>query len=1335
MPLFTFNPTGDWRNDGWALVGAGVSFLYQALSVVDDTKYIKCPASKAGAAVTFPYDTNSVPDGAVITSITIKLRAGTGTGSAPTGTSPTVTVAVASADDPSKFVLRTIAINSTIQTYEVATYQRDALGLIWDVFRLNQLFCRVFTYLGVIDLCRVYQLFCEVKYRVRPVITVDAPTGTVVTPSPTISWTYTQADGDAQARATYKIFPASQVSQIGFNPEKSTPVYQNTVIGDIQSVMLPTSINPNDYWVYVQSESTFKAKSVWVGRQFTVSGTSPGSPGVADPASPGDAVILVVPDREQGSASLTLRDTSNMLSAQDADAESPVDNDQFITANASMARDTSVTYPGGTSSWKLTATAGGTASAITDWVEIQGDGTATVTARAQFRAATTGRNCRAVVTFYDDSFMAIAGTLTGSSTADATGTWTDVSVTGLVPTAASYARVSFDVLSAGASEVHNLDHLGVMYGDNTPYSDGGHMSRNLLSAWYSSPGGTAQVGESWTGGSGSTATTVATLGTGSSGTTCNKVTWNGLSPSIGFRAASTVFTSPTSGNNFTLNKPTGTAAGDLMVAYVTATGYVTMATVPVGWSLVNTSAISDGSLESLTLFVLKRTAGGAEPASWTDGTISAVAGCRQAVVIGYSGAADASLQFISETQAGTGNATPLSLTTSSINNTDPNAWRISAFAVSDNVSTGTLTANRQAPSTIPPIAFVGRASAWGTNGTFSSYTINKPSGTITGDVMVATIGFIGTGATINVPSGWTLRNQATANNTSAGPYTMAVIYKVATGSEPSSYTATITGGTLYRTIVTQASSYRNVDTTTPFINSNIKGQLDSQYIYTNSTSNTNSLAWRVCAFGGLYSSAFSWGSSSETIERSDEGVSYSVLFGGAAGNEVAMHDSNGSISTGSYERYAVASQQLYAGVGFIGFLKPLGTPPTPVADETARFTTSSIGSANPWLHLRAFDSAAVVPAGAQSLTGTWAPSSGTDKNSMAGWQGLIKPAAPVTAGYASATMATPVDLSKVDWAKISDSGQLTATAAFLGSAAGTPYLTVNFYRANTLLQSLIQQGNSFGTSTWVKSAATFDIPEGTTRVSLGISVSDREIGDIVYWDRSSLAFGDDPTYRKSTSRSTHPVWSRPIIQYADDFGDGNGYSDYTDLPGLETNPPHYEALSGLADYTDHTVIPLTNRHYRARTQSLGLLGDQFVSDWGPDSSEFSFEAENWWLKDIANPELNIPLKVKWDVLSIATSNTATVYQPLGEDLPVVLTEGYKGDTFSLGLTPVGRGDWAKLKAMLMSGKTLFLQSDVDHAWWVRPVSDLSADILASNQRQAKPFREVKVSFVQVAPEV
>ncbi|AEV52075.1 hypothetical protein [Rhodococcus phage REQ1] len=1324
MALFNFQPSGDWLNDGWKIIG-GVTALWQALTDLSDAKYIQCPASKAGAAVSFPVDTTSVPDGAIITSVTVKMRVGLGAGAAPSGTAPSITVAVVAQDNTSRYLTRTIYPTSTPTDYEIATYQRDALGLAWDVQRLNNLLCRIFSYVGIFDLIRCYRLWCEIKYRLRPTVAITAPSGTVTTPSPTISWTYTQTDGDPQKTVEYKLFTAEQVAKVSFNPDTATPVFQDTLQGDLTSVLLPTSINSNNYWVYMRVTSSFGARSVWVGRQFTVSGPSPAIPGVDDPTDAlGSAVITVVPDSESGSASLHMRNTSNMLSAQEADAESPTDGHTFSATNATITRESGVSFPGGTSSWKVTATAGGAAQVTTDFIEIEES--LPMTSRAQFRAAVTGRSCRVVMRFYDDGYAEIAGSaLTGSSVTDSTSTWTEASVYGNAPANAVYTRVTFEVLSAAASEVHNLDHLGVSYGLNTPWSDGSHASRNLLSAYISTAEGTQIGGEFWTPDAASTAVTAAATGTGASGSNCFKMTYNGLSPSIGFRGVGTAFTSPTSGADFTLNKPAGTATGDLMLAFVTTSEFCTI-TPPAGWTLVNSAKVDDGTTDT-AMFVLKRTATASEPASWTDGFLSTNSLRRSAVTVAYSGAAD----VLTDTQAASGNDTPLGLQTPSLNNTDPNGWRVSAFAVSDNASGGTLTANRQSPFTIPQISFVGSASPWFTANTAGSYTINKPSGTQSGDVMVATIGYLGNGATVNPPAGWTLRNHTTANNTSAGPYSLAVIYRVAGGSEPSSWSGTITGGSLYRTTTTQCLAYRNVDNASPFISSNITGTLNSSALVTGQAANTNALAWRVSAFGGLSEAANSFGSTNEVVERVDNYVQYSILFGSRAGNAVMMADSNGAVSSGTYERYAYSNNSLYAGVGFIGFLRPLGTPPTPVADETARIAAGPVGSANPWVSARVFDSNGVTPTGSQSITGIWTPGSGTDKNSMAGWFGILKPAQAQTVGYATATMNRTVDVSLVKTDQIPDADFVTATASFTGSTAGTPYLTVNFYRANTLLGSQIGEGTAFATGGWTKSSATFRIPSGTTRMSVGVSVSDRNVGDIVYWDRVSLAYGVDATYRPSTSRAEHPVWSMPQIQYADD--DGTGYSDWADLPGLKSNPPAFEPRSGTALYTDHAPIPLTNRKYRARTVSLGLGGDLFVSEWGPDSPEFTYEAENYWLKDISNPNNNLRLKVAWDKTQVAKTNSATVFQPLGSDLPVVLSEGYKGDTFTLKLTPVNHEERAELRKMLTSGRTLFLQSDIDDAWWVRPVGDLIEDVLPTYNRQSNPLREITCQFVQVAP--
>ena len=158
------------------------------------------------------------------------------------------------------------------------------------------------------------------------------------------------------------------------------------------------------------------------------------------------------------------------------------------------------------------------------------------------------------------------------------------------------------------------------------------------------------------------------------------------------------------------------------------------------------------------------------------------------------------------------------------------------------------------------------------------------------------------------------------------------------------------------------------------------------------------------------------------------------------------------------------------------------------------------------------------------------------------------------------------------------------------------------------------------------------------------------------------------------------------------------------------------------------------RKYRAQTKSFGLLGDTFVSGWGPASAETSLTAVTWWLKDPTDPTKNVPIKVIADPTpDISTGNTAAVFHTLGSKYPKVVTEGYRADTIPVGIL-VERDEHIPLRALLESRKTLFLVSDVDESWWVRPVGDLGAPVLDVQDRTSNPRRIVSVTFVEVAPE-
>lgn len=119
-------------------------------------------------------------------------------------------------------------------------------------------------------------------------------------------------------------------------------------------------------------------------------------------------------------------------------------------------------------------------------------------------------------------------------------------------------------------------------------------------------------------------------------------------------------------------------------------------------------------------------------------------------------------------------------------------------------------------ATAPAVAQTGisyRSSATAHNGSAaSSITVNKPSGTVTNDVMLATIFVRGLGTTpsVTAPSGWTLIRQ---DNIDGGlTAVMPSYYRVAGASEPANYTWTFDSSRLAVAVI---SSYSGVNTSAP----------------------------------------------------------------------------------------------------------------------------------------------------------------------------------------------------------------------------------------------------------------------------------------------------------------------------------------------------------------------------------------------------------------------------------------------------------------------------------------------------------------------------------------
>jgi uncharacterized repeat protein (TIGR01451 family) len=119
----------------------------------------------------------------------------------------------------------------------------------------------------------------------------------------------------------------------------------------------------------------------------------------------------------------------------------------------------------------------------------------------------------------------------------------------------------------------------------------------------------------------------------------------------------------------------------------------------------------------------------------------------------------------------------------------------------------------------------GRASA-----AAGAFTINKPTGTTVGDVMVASIGYrpcsskSGGGCTTSItpPAGWTLIRlveQKTGGGTGGYGLRLGIFYRVVTAADAAvtNYTWTIGGAPVHNGAAGVLSSFMNVDTTNPIV--------------------------------------------------------------------------------------------------------------------------------------------------------------------------------------------------------------------------------------------------------------------------------------------------------------------------------------------------------------------------------------------------------------------------------------------------------------------------------------------------------------------------------------
>lgn len=115
-----------------------------------------------------------------------------------------------------------------------------------------------------------------------PTAVVTAPTGTVTTTTrPRISWTYSDAEFDAQQSYHVKVFSSAQYGIGGFNPASSPNTYEVTQNSQTVFYHDPVFDFANGTWrAYVQVTDTSGLSSAWVNSQWIEGVTPPPTPTV-----------------------------------------------------------------------------------------------------------------------------------------------------------------------------------------------------------------------------------------------------------------------------------------------------------------------------------------------------------------------------------------------------------------------------------------------------------------------------------------------------------------------------------------------------------------------------------------------------------------------------------------------------------------------------------------------------------------------------------------------------------------------------------------------------------------------------------------------------------------------------------------------------------------------------------------------------------------------------------------------------------------------------------------------------------------------------------------------